>query len=303
MHDIDHILRARRVMHRAEVAKISSRATLKRRIDAGFWWRPTYRTVAPVGVDQDKSWEFRVALAHAWPDGMLTGPAMLYALGRVLDAPHVIDLSISRNRRATHDGQLRFHTFDDQLAVDAWVDGVPVTADLGPTSVVVTALDADPQAAAWLIIDAIGSATTRNRFRRIEAGSPLLAKLRTLRRRDSARLFTVVAAAMDGCQSPGEIEVWDVLSSARLEFQTQKRWAVPLSDRPFVRSAAIYSDFWIPARRTVVEVDSSLHDHVRDVRRDMWLLRQGIRTLRIVGSDFFAVPDASREDLLRGLAA
>jgi hypothetical protein len=303
MHEIDVLLRDRRVMHRAEVASISSRATLKRRVDEGQWWRPTYRTVAPTELDVDDSFWFETALAHTWPDGALTGEAMLFVLGRQPSPPNEIRLSIPRSSRSTHDGRLRLHVVSDQRHSTRWLAGRPLRVDLGATSVLLTALAADPETASWLAIDAVNVPQVVSLQRRLENGGPLLAKLRALDRPGTSGLTDVVGAAIAGCQSPGEIEVWKILTSLRVEFEVQKRWLVPTRDRTLVRSRSIYSDFWIPSLRAVLEVDSQLHDHLSDVRRDTWLRRRRVRTLRFVGRDFFTAPDDFRHDIASGLVS
>jgi hypothetical protein len=301
MHDIDRTMWQRKVMHRAEVAKLASRATLKRRIDAGFWWRPTYRTVAPQGVAEDRGFALLTALAHGWPNAALTGPAMLYVLGRATNFPSTIDISVPISRRTTHDGHLRLHAFERRTLREGYADGVKVLVDIGPSSIVSTALKVEPETALWLLIDAIGSAESRSQTRLLEAGLPMLELLSRCRQRGQGLLHAAVAAAIDGCQSPGEIEAWRLLSQTGLEFSTQKRWFVPLADRPFVKSASIYSDFWLPALNAVIEIDSHLHDHVRDVRRDTWLRRRGVRTVRFVGSDFFTAPEVAVRDLMSAI--
>ena len=303
MHEIDVLLRDRRVMHRAEVARISSRATLKRRIDDGRWWRPSYRTVALTDIDADDAFWFEVALAHTWPDGALTGEAMLFVLGRHPNLPDQIQLSIPRWSRATHDGRLRLHKVVDQRSSTRWLAGRPLRVDLGATSVALTALAADSETASWLAIDAVNSPHGVSLQRRLEHGGPLLAKLRALDRSGTSELVDVAGAAVAGCQSPGEIEVWKILTSLRIEFEVQKRWLVPTRDRTLVRSRSIYSDFWLPSLRAVLEVDSQLHDHLSDVRRDTWLRRRRVRTLRFVGRDSFTAPEDFRHDVVCGLVS
>jgi very-short-patch-repair endonuclease len=80
--------------------------------------------------------------------------------------------------------------------------------------------------------------------------------------------------------TPPELALWDVLrrsAQAGLRFRRQH----PLG--PFVL------DFYCPAAKLAVEVDSDIHgmgDHPqRDARRDRWVAERGVVTLRIGAVD------------------
>lgn len=73
-----------------------------------------------------------------------------------------------------------------------------------------------------------------------------------------------------------EKRLWRHLSSSRLEgFKFRRQIAIP----PFI------ADFFCPAKGLIVEVDGETHIADADVRRDMFLAKQGFTTIRFTNDD------------------
>ena len=302
MAPIDLLLWQRHVMHRAEAARECSRATLSRRVASGWWWRPSSRTVARNGVRVDEAFAFETALAHSWPSGALTGDALTYLTGRSSHFPDPIELSVARRFRGGWSDGFMQHRYEDQDPQLIKYQGRALVVDHGPSSVVHSSLAMLPEVASWLLIDVIGSGRVRNKKALSARGNRYYAAVTRIDRQGSADVAQRIQATIAGCQSPGEIEVWREFRGQGVLARAQKLWIVPVADREEVGTTSIYSDFWLPEQQLVVEVDSRLHDHLADVRRDAWLLRRGIRTVRIVGRDFFTNPERAKATLWAGIA-
>jgi very-short-patch-repair endonuclease len=300
MADIDKLLLAQRVLNRGDAAARSSRATVSRRIGASLWWRPTSKTVAPLGVTRDNDFWLSVGSAHVWPRGGLAGRAMALACGLTGEMPDVIDLHVPADASRPSEGVFRVHESKTlQTDVVRLQASQFVTVDAGPGSVLRACLGQGFEPSAWLLIHAVGSARSRSKSDLAAKASRLQNALRDTRRRGVSDFQPLLAAVADGCQSAGEVAAWLVLKSLRLEFVTQQAFAsttfAPLN------SSMIYVDFWVPKLSLIIEADSGLHDHQQDVRRDLANLVAGRRTLRIVGRDVIADPLAAQTQIAAAL--
>ena len=301
MHPIDHTIHFRRVMHRGEVASLSSRATLCRRVQNGFWWRPTTKTLAPRGVEESDEFWLLAALAHTWPHGALTGPTLAHITGRLATRPSAIHVAVPREASIRNRGPFVLHRVRRPQPQVVWFGSTRLAVDRSPESMIMSGLMLDTTTADWMLIDTVGSATIRDRRILRASAEPYIEVAHKFDRPGCRELGTHLEAVADGCQSPGEIAVWQLLRRLRVNFVAQQAWRLAPEVSRVLGSRTIYSDFWIPAASTVVEVDSSVHDHVRDVRRDTWLLSRGIYTVRIIGADVLSDPTAAMDTLRHGL--
>ena len=59
------------------------------------------------------------------------------------------------------------------------------------------------------------------------------------------------------------------------------------------------ADFCCAQAKLVVEIDGSMHNRVRDARRDEWMQAEGYLTLRVVASDVSTNLDGVLRTILR----
>ncbi|MEO5773200.1 MAG: DUF559 domain-containing protein [Sphingomicrobium sp.] len=102
---------------------------------------------------------------------------------------------------------------------------------------------------------------------------------RRRRWRGSSRVSVHQARTLRKTMSPTEVRLWRVLRLRPngLKFRCQ---------HPF---GNVVFDFFCPAAAVAIEVDGLAHDFEeraqRDLRRDAWASRQGIKTLRVRAGD------------------
>ena len=290
-------------MHRRRAAKLCSRATLSRRIASGWWWRPTSRTVSPTWVSTDDA-EFAilVAAAHVWPGGGVAGESLAVLLGFGDAQPSAINVSVpATSDPGLDEGIWRRRSGLIELTSFRLPSGRRFTADVGPGSLALAAHTLTPSDTAWLIIRALNLSECRSKAEVRFRVTPLLTYLKRQRQAGNARTYDVARAVADGCQSAGEVWVWHLLRHIGIQFETQVQWRVPVGDQLIVSTRSIACDFLIEELKLVIEVDSRLHDHLSDVRRDLWVAGRGYRTLRLVGLDVIDNPTAARSHLIRAL--
>src|SRR5213595_1998961 len=93
--------------------------------------------------------------------------------------------------------------------------------------------------------------------------------------------------------SPPEVKLWNLLrrSPSGIRFRRQH----PIG--PYV------ADFYCPAAKLVIEIDGSAHDFedraMHDVRRDAYVSRLGLETVRVPATDVLADAIAVGDGLLR----
>jgi very-short-patch-repair endonuclease len=301
--DVDRLLTLSRVMHRRRAALLSSRATLSRRVASGWWWRPTSRTVSPTWISPDDP-EFAalVAAAHVWPGGGLAGTSLAALLGFGELLPTLIDVSVPATSDPGIDqGIRRRRSGLIELTSLPLPSGRRVTADIGPASLAEAARSLNSSDKSWLILRALNLSECRSKAEVRFRVTPLLTYLKRHHQTGNAQTYEVAQAIADGCQSAGEVCVWHLLRHLRVRFQTQVEWRVPIDDKRNISTQYIACDFVIEELKLVLEVDSRLHDHLNDVRRDLWVAGRGYRTLRIVGLDVVTDPAAAKADLIRAL--
>jgi hypothetical protein len=259
--------------------------------------------VAPLGVQDDDELRLLTASAHVWPFGGITDQGLNYALGFRPDIPLEIAVSIPHERKPSKfDGIREARASEIDLREQRLVSGRRITLDVGPSSLVRAAQSLDTESACWLLLRALGIASMRSGRERTQALAPLQGFLRRSRMDGNRRLSLIADAVEDGCQSAGEVYVWHLLRALGVAFRTQVTWTVPPGDSS-VRTAFIACDFYIDELRLVLEVDSRLHDHLSDVRRDLWNLTAGRRTARIVGQDVIDDPARALRVIAQVLAA
>jgi very-short-patch-repair endonuclease len=172
--------------------------------------------------------------------------------------------------------------------------------DVGPSSLAAAAATLTLADVAWLLV-------------RVKALEPSTADPRRfaesftkyLKRTGNEKLdpwSSLARAVSGGCESAGEAFVWYLLESLGVGFRTQHHLAVGHDERLHVGSEYIRTDFLLDGD-VILEVDSGLHQHVKDVRRDLWNLVEGRRTLRIVGTDVIADPVRAQSQLAKALRA
>jgi very-short-patch-repair endonuclease len=110
----------------------------------------------------------------------------------------------------------------------------------------------------------------------------------------------IATAVAGGCESAGEVYVWHLLGSLGVRFHAQREINVGVDAKAAIGSHLIRVDFIIEGD-VILEVDSALHQHLKDVRRDLWNLTAGRRTLRIVGTDVISDPVRAQEQLAQAL--
>ena len=285
-------------MHRSRAAKLSSRATVMRRLHRGTWWRPTSATVALRSVDQDADFTVLVGAAHAWPHGGVAGSSLPHLLG-LGPASNAVELSIPRPRRLTvPEGYVVHRRSSVVLGALVLASGRQLTVDVGASSINAAAKDLSTEDVAWLLIRSLGLLPpTRNPREVCDAIGSYALRLNSSR---SEEWFALSQAVADGCESAGEVYVWHLLHTLGVRFRTQSHHRVAHPDRGYLGQSHIRTDFLLEAD-VIVEVDSALHEHLKDVRRDLWNLAEGRRTIRIVGSDVIADPEGACHRLAEGL--
>lgn len=294
----DRVLNDRHVMHRHHVASLCSRATVMRRLREGRWWRPTDWTVAVRTEFPDPDFDLLVASAHVWPDGGIGGTSLphLFGLG---PAPERTEVSLPRPRHV--DGPVPFvvrRRMTVCLAPWTLASGREVSVDIGPTSLIDAAAPLPVPGVAWLLIRTLAATPSHlvkvdvlDAFTSASAASP--AKVRVA--------WAGVARAVGaGCESAGEVYVWHILESLGVRFAAQHHIAVGSDVRSDLGVDHIRTDFVLDGD-VILEVDSGLHQHIKDVRRDLWNLVEGRRTLRIVGADVLADPVRAQAQLAAAL--
>jgi very-short-patch-repair endonuclease len=269
-----------------------------RRLREGRWWRPTDWTVALRTEFPDPDFDLLVASAHVWPDGGIGGTSLplLFALG---PAPSHTEVSLPRPRHV--DGSLPFLVRRrTNVCLTSWTlpSGREISVDIGPISLIDAATQLTTPDVAWLLIRAVA-----NRGPQVKAQNVLKAftsALSTSPAHMRVAWAEVARAVGAGCESAGEVYVWHILESLCVRFATQHHIAVSSEVRQSLGAHHIRTDFVLDGD-VLLEVDSSLHQHIKDVRRDLWNLTVGRRTLRIVGADVIADPVRAQEQLAAAL--
>ena len=295
---VDRLMHEWQVMPRAKAASLCSPATLMRRLRAGVWWRPTRVTVALRTEVPDKDFSFLVGAAHCSPHGGGSGKSLLGLFGL---QPHQtpVELSIQRpHNRPAADGYTLHRPREVRLAALRLPSGRDLMIDVGAASLTTAAHELDLATTAWLLIRASGCisaaadrSTTLTDFSRFAKR----AHISTWR-----ELSTVADAVHAGCESAGEVYVWVILHSLGVAFTCQRAYTLGPGRDQQSGSKMIRTDFVLDGD-VIIEVDSALHSHVDDVRRDLWNLLEGRRTLRIVGTDVIADPVRAQQQLIGAL--
>ena len=287
------------MLHRHHVASLCSRATLMRRLREGRWWRPTDWTVAERTECPDPDFDLLVASAHVWPDGGIGGTSLpaLFGLG---PAPARIEVSFPIERRASPSPKLLVRR-RSLLSLAPWriASGREVAIDVGASSLTATATAGLSLAdTAWLVIRAFDALVGK------EPRHTQAARMNTYKSAAgesvSEALLGVSRAVGGGCESAGEVYVWFLLESLDVRLRTQHHLFVDPDNRSQIGSKKIRTDFDLEGD-VLLEVDSGLHQHIQDVRRDLWNLTEGRRTLRIVGTDVIADPVRAQAQLAQAL--
>jgi very-short-patch-repair endonuclease len=293
---VDRVIQDQQVLHRSRAAKLSSRATLMRRVRQGVWVRPTSRTVALKQTVPDDFFEYLVAAANVWPDGGITGTSLTRLAHGKLSA----SIETARPRRV-YDADGKYVVYRRQkveLAEFALPSGRILAVDVSASSLIEASTDATPEEIAWTLIRCLARTTPARR-------RVLLTRFGEESRRIGHPMANAIkdisVEIAGGAESAGEVYVGLVLRSLGVAFDRQHVIGLDASARSALGSRTIRTDFLLQCG-VILEVDSQLHDHVRDVRRDMWNLEHGRRTLRVVGQDVVADPVRARQQLARLLA-
>lgn len=296
---VDRVIHDRQVLHRHHAASLCSRATLMRRLREGRWWRPTDWTVALRTEFPDPDFDLLVASAHVWPDGGIGGTS-LPALFGLAPAPERIEVSFPIDRRANPSPNLVVRR-RSLLSLAPWriASGREVAIDVGASSITAaTAVGLTIADTAWLVIRSFDALVAKE-SRQMQA-----ARIDTYKSAAgesvSEALQAVSRAVGGGCESAGEVYVWFLLDSLGVRFRTQHHLSVNRELRLHIGADEIRTDFVLEGE-VLLEVDSGLHQHIKDVRRDLWNLTEGRRTLRIVGADVIADPVRAQAQLAQAL--
>jgi hypothetical protein len=271
-----------------------------RRLREGRWWRPTDWTVALRTEFPDPDFDLLVASAHVWPDGGIAGPSLLQ-LFALSDLRLRTEVSVPNTDLVS--GTSKFDVRRRRsLTLRSWrlPSGRALTVDVGPGSLAAAAAHLSHGDVAWLLIRAKALEPATGAATRLpKEFADYLARTGN----DRARQWSCVAGAVaGGCESAGEVYVWFILESLGVPFRTQHHLPVDGTERDHLGTHHIRIDFLLDGD-VILEVDSGLHQHLKDVRRDLWNLSAGRRTLRIVGADVIADPVRAQTQLARALRA
>ena len=89
--------------------------------------------------------------------------------------------------------------------------------------------------------------------------------------------------------SVAEKLIWPFLRKDQLGFHFRRQFPVG----PYIL------DFYCPEAKLCVEMDSDLHDADHDRRRDEFMKKQGIMTLRIPNVDYLGLKSSPSQDWLK----
>ncbi len=294
---VDRVMFKRQVLHRHHAASLCSRATLMRRVRAGEWWRPTPWTVALRQEAYDADFDLLTAAAHVWPDGGVGGATLRRVFGIGPQEAGSITATIDRRDRVAGAATITFTRCEHRaLRVVVLPSRRELTVDIGPASLAAAARGQSIEDVSWLLVKS--TALSHRTSRPLHAIDGFIKYVETSRKASVPGWRSVAVAVRGGCESAGEVFVWLILESLGVSFSTQH--ATQVSDRRLVDTPTIRNDFLVDGG-VVIEVDSGLHDHLKDVRRDLMNLTDGVRTIRVVGLDVMADPVRYQRLLARAL--
>jgi hypothetical protein len=295
---VDRLMRDWQVMHRAKAASLCSRATLMRRLREGVWWRPTRVTVALRTEFPDRDFAHLVGAAHCSPHGGVSGKSLPGLFGL---QPHraQVELSIPRpHNRPRADGYTLHRPCEVRLAPLRLPSGRDLMLDVGASSLAAAIDNLDLATTAWLLIRASNCIASGND--RELALTDFSSFAKRARQPRWPALTTLADAVIAGCESAGEVYVWVILSNLGVRFTCQRAYVIDQGLRQQSGGKMIRTDFVLEGD-VIIEVDSALHTHIDDVRRDLWNLLDGRRTLRIVGTDVITDPVRAQQQLIGAL--
>ena len=268
-----------------------------RRIRSGTWYRPTSVTVATREAIPPSDFSLLVAAAHGWPWGGVSGESLRVACG-LAKASGPLEVAVPHSRSGTRDPTVILRRrLDLPLGYVRLESGRRIPIDLSAASLREAADELKPEDLAWLLVKTCGPLAPARRCERLHALSGVRQAWGQAQRTLVRELGLAVCA---GAESAGEVYVWHLLTRLRVSFTAQRTLAVEPDRSCIVGTSKIRTDFLLEGG-VCLEVDSGLHDHVRDVRRDLCNLEVGRRTVRLVGLDAIDHPALMYEQLRRAL--